>query len=168
MVYTEEELRAANPELQVLTAADTKLIGVFGDTIHQNDGTHLREGVSVAEDTAWQRRWIQVIAGPHSSFYSLPRSKEGKRLPDLLVAEWKGCRERRWNSERVLCFPACILHKLKGCRKGSKEIRVILAQRMDVWESGRFDTLCNSVEDQWRNGDGLRPPRQQTEEDWLG
>ena len=67
-----------------------------------------------------------------------------------------------------MCFPACILHKLKGCRKGSKEIRVILAQRMDVWESGHFDTLCISVEDQWRRGDGLRPPRQQTEEDWLG
>ena len=54
--YTEEELRVANPELQELTAADRKLIGVLGEMIHQNDGTHLRRGMSVAKDTAWQRR----------------------------------------------------------------------------------------------------------------
>jgi len=71
--YTEEELRAAESELQELTAADWKLISVFGDTIHQNNGTHLHGGASAAVDTAWQRRWMHVIANPHS-LYSLSRA----------------------------------------------------------------------------------------------
>ena len=46
--FTEDELRAGDERLQDLTSADRKLIDIFGDTIHQNDGSHLRGGVSVA------------------------------------------------------------------------------------------------------------------------
>jgi len=37
--WTEELLRVINPELQAFTAADRKLMGAFGDTIHQNAST---------------------------------------------------------------------------------------------------------------------------------
>ena len=39
MRWTEELLREIGPELQTFTAVDHKLMGVFGDTIHQNAGT---------------------------------------------------------------------------------------------------------------------------------
>ena len=38
---------------------------------------------------------------------------------------------------------------------------------MDAWESGRFDTLCAAVEDQWRRGDGMRRQGALIEADWL-
>jgi hypothetical protein len=49
--FMEEELHEADPQLQLLTAADQQLLGIFGDTIHLNDGTHLDGGIGVAEDT---------------------------------------------------------------------------------------------------------------------
>ena len=47
---TEDELRTANPLLQSFTGADQKLHGVFGDTIHHNDGCHLDGGIGEDED----------------------------------------------------------------------------------------------------------------------
>ncbi len=165
--YTEEELRQGDIRLQTLTAADRMLIQVYGDTIHANDGTHLDGGVGVANDRAWQRRYLKVIAGPHQ-FYRLPRGKVGNRFLDILLSEWKGCRERKWNSERPLCFPACILRKLQGVKKSAREIRDILSHNMDAWEAGRFDTLVAAVEQQWRRGDGHQPSTTEEQLDSLG
>jgi hypothetical protein len=39
----------------VTSEADIKLMSVYGDYIHQNDGTHL-DG-EIADDTLWQERW---------------------------------------------------------------------------------------------------------------
>ena len=40
----EEELHATDPKLHELAPVDQKLIKKFGDTIHQNDGTHSTRG----------------------------------------------------------------------------------------------------------------------------
>jgi hypothetical protein len=45
--FTEEELLGADPRLQQLTGADRRLLGIFGDTVHLNDGTHLDSGIGV-------------------------------------------------------------------------------------------------------------------------
>ena len=68
-VYMEEELHTADPKLQEFVAADWKLINFFGDTIHQNDGTHLHVRVSVAMGTSWQRWWEKVLVGPHNLYH---------------------------------------------------------------------------------------------------
>ena len=47
---TEDELRTDDPLLQSFTGADRKLHGVFGDTIHHNDGRHLDGGIGKDED----------------------------------------------------------------------------------------------------------------------
>jgi hypothetical protein len=47
------ELRAEDPCLQRLTDADHRLCSVYGDTIHQNDGTHIDGGIGAAEDSKW-------------------------------------------------------------------------------------------------------------------
>ena len=54
-VMTDEELRASDPLLHELTAADRKLISVYGDTLHRNDGSHLHGGIDPAEDRKMQR-----------------------------------------------------------------------------------------------------------------
>ena len=123
--YTEVELRAADSKLQDLAAADRKLIEIFGDTIHQNDGTHLHGTVSSAVDQMWQRRWLRVTSGPQNLYY-LPRGAVGHRFLNLLVKECGGARERKWNSERPLCLLACIMHKLRGVKKGAGEIKQII------------------------------------------
>ena len=55
-MYSEADLRAQDPKLQQLEAADRKLMACYGDTIHLNDGSHLTGSVSAAIDGAWQRR----------------------------------------------------------------------------------------------------------------
>ena len=51
---TEDKLRTNNPLLQSFTGVDPKLHGVFGDTIHHNDGRHLKGGIGKDEDCKWQ------------------------------------------------------------------------------------------------------------------
>jgi hypothetical protein len=48
--FTVEELHEAYLQLQRLTARDQRLLGIFGNTIHLNDGTHLGGGIGAAED----------------------------------------------------------------------------------------------------------------------
>ena len=43
--WTSDELAQDNLLLQVITPTDLMLIRVYGDTIHQNDGTHLDGGI---------------------------------------------------------------------------------------------------------------------------
>ena len=47
---TEELLRVIDPELQAFTATDRKLMGAFGDMIHQNAGTQLHGACGRAMD----------------------------------------------------------------------------------------------------------------------
>ena len=58
--FTEEELRDADPRLQRLTAADRQLLGIFGDRIHLNDGTHLAVG-SVSTNVPASRRAVKPL-----------------------------------------------------------------------------------------------------------
>ena len=49
-VITEEELRVIDPLLHEFTAANQKLISVYSETVHTNDGSHLCGGIDPAED----------------------------------------------------------------------------------------------------------------------
>ena len=166
-MYSEADLRARDPLLQPLTPADRKLIAVYGDTIHHNDGTHLSGSVSVAVDGAWQRRWKAVVAGPISMYHLPKKGRWAPRFLTLLTAEFRGARERQWNSERPLCFPALILHRKRGVKLGAKEIKATLTSRMDAWEAGRFDALAQEVADQWQRGDGRRSSPPTTDDQWA-
>ena len=48
---------------QVLHPCDNQLIGVYGDSIHRNDGRHLDGGI--ADDKVWQGRYDRVVSHPH-------------------------------------------------------------------------------------------------------
>jgi hypothetical protein len=68
---TEAELLAEDPQLQRLTDANCRLCSVYGNTIHQNDGTHLDGGIGVTKDAKWQRLYLWVPSG-QLLLYDLP------------------------------------------------------------------------------------------------
>ncbi len=52
--WTAAELQLDDPLIQAFTPADHKLLEVYGDTIHQNDGTHLDGGIGIGDNRLWQ------------------------------------------------------------------------------------------------------------------
>ncbi len=83
----EEELRMADPCLQELTVADRQLLGVFGNTIHLNDGTHLDGGISAAENAKWQRLHHRVTSCS-LPLYDLPNGQWAHRFLTTLADLW--------------------------------------------------------------------------------
>ena len=70
---------------EVMSAADEKLWTVFGgDTIHRNDGRHLRGGIDAALNGTHMTWHDRVIAHPHS-LYSPP----AMLLGSILSARWQ-------------------------------------------------------------------------------
>ena len=122
---------------QQSTVSDRKLVEVYGNTTHRNDGRHLHGGV--VEDEVWQRRYDRVVANPHR-LYLPPQGKVGKAVVSTYAKELRGVRERRWNSERPLCFLACVLRRRPDCTR-SADIKRRIENRLRLWEEGKFDAL---------------------------
>ncbi len=125
-----------------VTAADRLLDAAFGDHVHDNDGTHLQGGFS--DDALWQRRWRRR-AQIATTRYQAPAGRVGRRFLAILTSEFRGVRERLWNSERPLVFVATVLQTTPGVRR-AKDIRSRLAQRMDLWDQGHFKALVDDAE----------------------
>ncbi|KAI2490762.1 hypothetical protein MHU86_23809 [Fragilaria crotonensis] len=77
--------------------------------------------------------------------YQAPAGRVGRRFIATLTSEFRGVRERRWNSERPLVFVATVLQTTQGVRR-AKDIRSRLAQRMDLWDQGHFKALVDDAE----------------------
>ena len=131
----------------VLSAADARLDVVYGDHIHQNNGAHLGGGVAL--DQLWQRRWRSVCQLV-PRLYKLPKGKLGRRFVRTLSDEFRGVRERRWNSERPLVFAGVILRSAQDVRK-APDIRRRIVQRLDLWDAKRFDALVSDTEAEGRS-----------------
>ncbi|KAI2506100.1 hypothetical protein MHU86_8331 [Fragilaria crotonensis] len=125
-----------------VTAADRLLDSAYGDHVHDNAGTHLHGGFS--DDALWQRRWRRM-AQIATTRYQAPAGRVGRRFIAILTSEFRGVRERRWNSERPLVFVATVLQTTQGVRR-AKDIRSRLAQRMDLWDQGHFKALVDDAE----------------------
>jgi hypothetical protein len=122
--------------------ADTLLDSVYGDHPHANDGCHL-DG-SIASDRHWQRRWLRM-AQISPTHYDVPKGRVGRRFLATLTREFRGVRERSWNSERPLVFISVILQTKKGVRR-AKDIRAWLTNRMDLWDQGFQAALVDDTE----------------------
>ncbi len=142
---TDAELRAQDPRLQRLTDADLWLCSVYGDTIHQNDGTHLDGGIGVAEDAKWQRLHLRVAAC-NLPLYDLPNGRWATWFLETLTNLWVGVVKRRWNSERPLVFQACILRRVRGISR-FHDIKPIIWGRLDAWDAERYVALVREVEE---------------------
>ena len=132
----------ADLEEYELTEADALLDSVYGDHAHSNDGRHLNGGIE--DDTRWQARWIRMVQHVPQR-YVVPRGKVGRRFLIILTSELRGVRERSWNSERPLIFIATMLQREEGIIK-AKDIRLMMSQRMDLWEAGHFPALIDNTE----------------------
>ena len=84
-----------------LTYGERKLKEVYGDHLHQDDGTHLDGGIR--DDAEWQARW-RLIVGLPPQRYNVPNGAVGRLFVRELAAELSGVTERRWNSERFIVF----------------------------------------------------------------
>ena len=129
---------------EVMTAADMKLMEVYGDTIHRNDGRHLHGGIEAARDGQHMTWHDRVIAHPHSLYFP-PHCAIGKRFVTTLATLFQGVRERKWNVEFALIFPAVILRKNPGSFKAAK-IKQRIEQRLDLWDGGEIEALVTQIE----------------------
>jgi hypothetical protein len=110
--YLEEEVQDVTPVGNLpgatILPVDLKLMKVYGDYIHQNDGLHLDGGVK--EDGAWQEQWRQLIVLP-SQRYNAPSGAMGRRFVHILTAELEGICLCKWNSERFMVFQMVVLQR---------------------------------------------------------
>jgi hypothetical protein len=112
-----------DPRIQPLSRADELLLSVYGDTIHQNDGTHLNGGVR--NDRIWQRRWLKVVSGDLKLWTPPRKHFEGKKFVNMFANELEGVRTRMWNSERAMLFAPVILNRKSGVVKASEITKTI-------------------------------------------
>eukprot|EP00978_Attheya_sp_CCMP212_P027128 scaffold90475_cov53-Attheya_sp.AAC.1 len=94
-------------------------MGVYGNFVHQNDGTHLDEGIE--DDKIWQERWKKLAALP-TKRYDAPGGAVGCQFVEGLADELEGIRKRKWNSEQFLVFQMVILQRTTNV-VGAKYIR---------------------------------------------
>jgi hypothetical protein len=161
---TEAKLRAVDPQLQRLTNADHWLCSVYGDTIHQNDGTHLDGGIGVAKDAKWQ--WLYLwVASSQLLPYNLPNVQWANRFLEALTSLWIGLVERCWNLEHLLVFQAVILCPVRGVAR-FHYVKPIIWGWLDAWDAGRHVALVKAVEEANLNvvggGGGTRLRRENT------
>jgi hypothetical protein len=111
--FTEENPHKADPPLQRLTTADRRLLRIFGNTIHLNDGNHLNGGVGAIEDAKWQ--WLyNPVTTCSLPLYEFPNGRWANRFLTMLTNLWVGVIQRRCNLEQPLVFQAVILRRIRG------------------------------------------------------
>ena len=132
--------------MQDITPADKKLIKVYGDSIHQNDGRHLDGGIGGTEDRKWQRLYLWV-ASCKLALYDLPNGRWANRFLALQTELFGQVRKRECNSEKALIFAACILRKVKDIKRFSN-VKPLIWARLDAWEAGKYCALVKGVEEE--------------------
>jgi hypothetical protein len=143
--FTKEELYGADPRLQLLNTTDRYLLGIFGDTIHLNDGTHLGSGIGVAEDAKWQ--WLyNHVASCSLPLYNLPNGQYAQCFLMMLTDLWDGVIQRHWNSAQPLVFQVVILHRVHGISQ-YHEVKPIVWGQLDAWDKGRYVALVKEVKE---------------------
>ena len=146
LCLTAAEIVQADPNMQDITPADQKLISIYGDTIHHNDGRHLDGGIGVNEDRKWQRLHFRV-ASCTLALYDLPNGRWATRFLDILTKLWRATRLRECNSEKPLVFAACILCKVKDVKRFS-DVKKLIWGRLDAWEANQHCALVKGVEEE--------------------
>jgi hypothetical protein len=126
---------------QVEHEADRRLIDVYGDTVHQNDGRHLHGGVE--GDETMQMLYDKVVSYPQP-LYSPPNGKIGQRFLRLFAKALRMVQERKSNSERALLLPCVILWKDLRVKR-AQNIKSRLERQMDLWEGGSIAELVQDT-----------------------
>jgi hypothetical protein len=145
MPRIEDELWTDNPLLQIFLGADLKLHGIFGDTIHHNDGRHLDRGIGEDKDRKWQRLHKRVVAAC-LPLYSQPNGWWAKQFLAMQTALWHDVRLRGCNLKKACIFALLILRRVRS-KKTMSKVKTLVWSRMDAWEANRFCALVKEVEE---------------------
>ena len=78
-----------NADLPYFTPENAHLFlqKVYGDLSHNNDGSHLDEGVT--DDAIWQCRWRR-LATQSAFWYAMYTGALERRFTVILAVEWQG------------------------------------------------------------------------------
>ena len=114
---------------------------VYGDHVHQNDGTHLNGGI--ADDPVWQVYWRRLVVLPPQQ-YTLPKGALGKRFIHGLLMLLGGVISRKWNLERFFVYQTVVLQRTKDV-KTAKDIKNRIKSRLDAWDGEKFDMLVQTT-----------------------
>jgi hypothetical protein len=136
-------------KVQQLTAADNRLISVYGDTIRQNDGLHLHGGVD-EELSTLHRDWYMEVIETKLYLWDLPNTSDGNLFLDILNDLFKDVYDRKCNMELPLLFIACILHKKRGT-SGYQKIKMLIRTRLELWQQGKVGTLVKCILEAYEN-----------------
>jgi hypothetical protein len=145
MLRMEDELWTNDPLLQIFTGVDWKLHGIFGDTIHHNDGCHLDGGIGEDKDRKWQRLHEHVVTAC-LPLYSLPNGWWAKQFLALQTALWCNVRLRGCNLEKACIFAPLILRQVRS-KKTMIKVKMLVWSHMDAWEAICFCALVKEVEE---------------------
>ena len=85
--------------------------------------------------------------------YNLPTGSVGRLVLAILVKEWKGVRECRWNSERPIVFGAVILIKGDGIIR-AWDIKHMIKRMLDLWEDQKYVALARDTVEEALRGIG--------------
>jgi hypothetical protein len=121
---------------------DLVLDMVFGDHVHQNNGSHLDGGI--IDDSMWQNYHRRLIVYQGKQ-YDAPKGSVGNRFIMKLSEIIAGIKSRKFNSEVLMVYIMVILQRTKDV-KGSGDIRRRLTRRMNDWEEGKFLMLVQETE----------------------
>eukprot|EP00978_Attheya_sp_CCMP212_P042445 scaffold258630_cov55-Attheya_sp.AAC.1 len=116
-------------------------MGVYGDYVHQNNGTHL-DG-EIADDKIWQARWQKLVALP-TKRYNAPGGHVGCQFIEVLVDELEGIRKRKWNSDRFIVFQMVILQRTKNVI-WAKYICARIQNHLKSWKAGHYNMLVQET-----------------------
>ena len=84
-------------------------MSVYGDAIHQNNGTRLLNiGIEAQEDNIWQRLHKRLVLLA-LFLYDLPNSHWANHFLNLQTKLWREVRERKCNLKTALDFLPCTI-----------------------------------------------------------
>ena len=98
----------------------------------------------------WQERWRRMVQ-IDQRHYSLPKGRIGQQFLTALTAEFRGVRERRWNSERVIVFLVTVLRRTPTVSR-ARDIKARLSQRLQLWADGCYSALVDNTESEALGG----------------
>jgi hypothetical protein len=76
--------------------------------------------------------------------YYLSKGGVGQRVVATLAREFRGMRERKWNSERALIFATCVLRKSPGINR-ARDIKHRVERRLTLWIGGQYNALVQDI-----------------------
>ena len=96
------------------------IVEVYSDNLHHNYGTHLDGGIAYC--AIYKRLWRR-LATQLSRWYAMPTRTTGQRFMDIMVVNWQGIFNCKYNSKKYLIFyhviltTTMVMHRVREIQK---------------------------------------------------